>query len=278
MVRRVHAVSFEYPCCMALKAVKRRLGDVKPGDVLIDPDGRATTVSSVTAEETPKELYEMLLADNAGHKATVLADVDHIWPLDVSIPGRVPSSFIGEHECTTGQLAEWTMEGWQPALSPMMINGKPISWTVRSCSLAPASEASTKVKCVSVDSPTHSFLLAGDNADNVDVSQDDDRDLGLDSIEVVDEDTFRQIAEGAVPTHNCGGPLALDTVIPFADGTTTTMGRIQPGDVVLAPDGSPANVLSTSSIMDGEEMWELGFDLVDDEHPWSEEDLEAAAR
>ena len=56
------------------------------------------------------------------------------------------------------------------------------------------------------------------------------------------------------------------------------MGRIQPGDVVLAPDGSPASVLSTSPIMDGEEMWELGFELVDDEQPWSEEDLEAAAR
>lgn len=263
---------------MALKAVKKRLGDIKPGDVLVDPDGRATAVSSVTAEETPKELYELMLADNNGHKAKVLADIDHVWPLDVSIPGRVPSTAIGEHECTTGQLAEWTMEGWQPALSPMMIAGQPISWTVRSCLLAPASEASTKVKCVSVDSPTHSFLLAGNGTDSVNVPQDDSRDLGLDSVEVVDEDAFRQIAEGAVPTHNCGGPLTLDTMIPLADGSITTMGEIQAGDVVLAPDGSPASVLSTSAVMDGDEMWELDFEPVDDVVSWSEEDLEAAVQ
>ncbi len=68
--------------------------------------------------------------------------------------------------------------------------------------------------------------------------------------------------------------LALDTPVPLASGGWTTMGDVQPGDVVVGSSGQSTTVTHVHPIVQSNEVWELEFGsgdkvVADDEHRWS---------
>lgn len=278
-----------------MKIVRKPLKDVRVGDVLIDSDARLTTVTGETVEETPSQLFELEILNDDGQKMKVRADSGHAWPLDPGVYGSTPPEAEGETEASTGDIARWVARGWQPQLSPVLTDGTVMHWIVRRALLLPDSVArDTKVKCVRVDSPTHSFMLA-DNSDlrnrsdvnslearsdsiddgndgldgvihskMVDVPVDKDLDggdsvLSLDDLAGmdlddapgvmhVDREAFDLITKHGMPTHNCGGPLTLDTTIRTPDGLTT-MGEVKTGDKILNPVGEETVVKWKSPLM-----------------------------
>lgn len=266
---------------------KKRLGDLKPGDRLIDENGQATTIQSKTEAKTPRELYELLLQTDDGDRLTVRADGEHLWPLDPGKPGRVPPEWEGETEADSKTVSEWTAQGWQPALAPLAkSDGSLVSWTVRSCAMLSLETAvSTKVQCVSVDSPTHTFLVAGGDdetesgASAVDQPAVLPTELSDDApgVMLVDRGAFDEILRQSAPTHNCGGPLTLDTPLLLADGGTVTMGDVKPGDKLVSASGRETTVLSVSQVMRPERLYSLSFEAVIDEGlpEWTPEEIAA---
>lgn len=265
---------------------KKRLGDLNPGDRLIDENGQATTIQSKTDAKIPEELYELSLQTGDGDRLTVRADGEHLWPLDPGKPGRVPPEWEGAPEADSKTISEWTAQGWQPALAPLAkSDGNLVSWTVRSCAmLSPETAASTKVQCVGVDSPTHTFLVAGADETEYGASAADQpaalpAELSEDAPEVmlVDRGTFDEILRQSAPTHNCGGPLTLDTPLLLADGGTVTMGDVKPGDKLVSASGRETTVLSVSPVMRPEKLYSLSFEAVVDEDlpEWTPEEIAA---
>lgn len=317
-----------------MKIVRKPLRDVKVGDVLIDSDARLTTVTGETVEETPSQLFELEILNDDGQKMKVRADSGHAWPLDPGAYGSTPPEAEGETEASTGDIARWVARGWQPQLSPVLTDGTVMHWIVRRALLLPDSVArSTKVKCVRVDSPTHSFMLA-DNSDlknfgkapevtentvkaesvlgnsgSIVVSGDSDQQVihselmnapvtgnlknngdsdsvlslndlaGMDlddapSVMHVDREAFDLITKHGMPTHNCGGPLTLDTLINTPDGPVM-MGDVAVGDKVLNPVGGETEVLWKSPLMLPEALLRLTIGPAEDPgvSSWSMSDL-----
>lgn len=303
-----------------MKIVRKPLKDVRVGDVLIDSDARLTTVTGETVEETPSQLFELEILNDDGQKMKVRADSGHAWPLDPGAYGSTPPEAEGETEASTGDIARWVARGWQPQLSPVLTDGTVMHWIVRRALLLPESVArDTKVKCVRVDSPTHSFMLADDSdlrngsdgnpletgSDSIDDGNDDldvvihskmvdgpvkdldggDSVLSLDDLAGmdlddapgvmhVDREAFDLITKHGMPTHNCGGPLTLDTLIKTPEGSVT-MGSVAVGDKVLNPIGEEAEVLWKSPLMLPEALLMLSIGPVEDPgiQSWSMSDL-----
>lgn len=304
-----------------MKIVRKPLKDVRVGDVLIDSDARLTTVTGETVEETPSQLFELEILNDDGQKMKVRADSGHAWPLDPGAYGSTPPEAEGETEASTGDIARWVARGWQPHLSPVLTDGTVMHWIVRRALLLPESVArDTKVKCVRVDSPTHSFMLADDSdlrngsdvnsleagSDSIDDGNDGldgvihskmvdvpvDKDLdggdsvlslddlaGMDlddapGVMHVDREAFDLITKHGMPTHNCGGPLTLDTLIKTPEGSIT-MGSVAVGDKVLNPIGEEAEVLWKSPLMLPEALLRLSIGPVEDPgvQSWSMNDL-----
>ena len=303
-----------------MKIVRKPLKDVRVGDVLIDSDARLTTVTGETVEETPSQLFELEILNDDGQKMKVRADSGHAWPLDPGAYGSTPPEAEGETEASTGDIARWVARGWQPQLSPVLTDGTVMHWIVRRALLLPNSVArDTKVKCVRVDSPTHSFMLADDSdlrngsdgnpleagSDSIDDGNDDldvvihskmvdgpvkdldggDSVLSLDDLAGmnlddapgvmhVDREAFDLITKHGMPTHNCGGPLTLDTLIKTPEGSVT-MGSVAVGDKVLNPIGEEAEVLWKSPLMLPEALLRLSISPVEDPgvQSWSMNDL-----
>ncbi|HET8617208.1 MAG TPA: replicative DNA helicase [Actinomycetales bacterium] len=69
-----------------------------------------------------------------------------------------------------------------------------------------------------------------------------------------------------------GKALALDTPLPTPDGWTT-MGEVQPGDLVLGSDGKPTAVLRATEVMQNRPCYEVHFSdgsviVADGQHQW----------
>jgi replicative DNA helicase len=69
-----------------------------------------------------------------------------------------------------------------------------------------------------------------------------------------------------------GKALALDTPLPTPSGWTT-MGQVQPGDLLLGADGRPTRVLAATDVMHGRPCYEVEFSdgtviVADAEHQW----------
>lgn len=70
-----------------------------------------------------------------------------------------------------------------------------------------------------------------------------------------------------------GGPLALDTPIPTADGWTT-MEQIRHGDVIFDETGAPCRVTYVSPVFEGRQCFQIVFSdgacfVADDQHRWT---------
>jgi replicative DNA helicase len=69
-----------------------------------------------------------------------------------------------------------------------------------------------------------------------------------------------------------GKALALDTPLPTPDGWTT-MGAVQVGDRLIAPDGRPTPVVAATEVLTSRPCYEITFDdgtkvIADAEHQW----------
>jgi hypothetical protein len=79
---------------------------------------------------------------------------------------------------------------------------------------------------------------------------------------------------GVVVCHRrMGKALALDTPIPMADGSWSTMGEIKGGDLILGTDGGACKVLKAHDVMHDRECYDLEFSngeriVADADHLW----------
>lgn len=69
-----------------------------------------------------------------------------------------------------------------------------------------------------------------------------------------------------------GKALALDTPLPTPTGWTT-MGEVQPGDLLIGPDGLPTRVVAATDVMTDRPCYEVEFSdgtiiVADEEHQW----------
>ena len=108
----------------------------------------------------------------------------------------------------------------------------------------------------------------------------DDFDIGLERImraggdgKAVSLATAPDARDGARTTFQVfDEPLALDTHVPTPDGWTT-IGAIQPGDVVFGRDGKPINVIGVSPVHTGRPCYQVLFGdgstvVTDGAHRW----------
>ena len=253
-----------------MRMIRKRLGDVRPGDVLLDENGRTTRVTGVTPEKTPDALYEVLLESNTGRRVRIRADEGHAWPIDPADAVGIPVDAQGETEASTLDVAAWTARGLHPALAPSTtVDGVIHRWRVRSCVLLPPEESErTRVACVRVDSPSHTFLVDDASTpvdDEIASSEPGNGDVTLTGpsgeMVAVDRASYDRAMRG-VPTHNCGGPLTLDTAIRRDDGGIVRMGDVRVGDRLRTVGGSSTIVTGVSPIMDPVALTEVVLEPV----------------
>lgn len=241
---------------------RKKLADVKTGDLLVDEDGRTTRVDAVTEEEEDGEIFKITLVNNLGVKSCYNATASHVWPLDASSAGSLPEEARGESEATTIDIAGWVGLGYHPVLSPIMSDGKNIRWTVASCVMLNDEESSKiKTRCVKVDSPTHTFMLASDSVRKTTGNSSSSTKMPTSDghwIEVSAED-LKEVMTTSTPTHNCGGPLTLDTEIPLFSGGVTTMGDVRIGEILIGSGNRPVKVTQVSQVMEPDDLYELEF-------------------
>ena len=236
-----------------------------------------------------------------------LADAGHAWPLDPSST-HVPFDHRGETEASTGDIAAWVSIGLHPVLAPMILPSDDCNddttvmrWIVKNCVLcSDAITNDTMVQCLRVDAPSHTFMLApttdDTNDDTIDDTNGDNEVINDDAVisdktirlpsstgtglsyDVSDTD-YNEIMSTSVPTHNCGGPLTLDTVVPLANGESTTIGKVRVGDWVIGPDG-PTLVTEISDVMTPVHLYDIESERYDsDDAPeWTVGMLEDAER
>lgn len=83
-----------------------------------------------------------------------------------------------------------------------------------------------------------------------------------------------------VALKGSGKALALDTPLPTPTGWTT-MGEVQPGDLLLGRDGKPTRVTAATAVMHDHQCYEVHFSdgeviVADADHLWLTEDRQAA--
>lgn len=231
--------------------VKRALGNVHTGDIVLDMNGTPARVLSETEPEVADEIYQMIITDGF-RSLTIYASGNHAWTMNINTSAYIPIQFRHEPELTTEQLAQCTAQNSRPYLVQINAEGAPLSWQVVSCVLLPEDVRHIILtKCISVDSSTHSFMIATDDSpDTVDTTMND----------LTDEMSTEEVAhmlKYSVPTHNCGSPIALDTPVKMADGTVKNQGEIEVGDVVLNRHGQPSPVVGLSPIFTDRDVYEL---------------------
>lgn len=211
-----------------MKTVSKRIGDVEVGDVLLDEDGNETLVVGKTAKFLSHDMYDVTFENLVTREVkTIRADGSHVWPMDPYWSNSLPDDddAHGMVEASTKTLNDMYARGLHPQLSRTIDDDGNVSvWAVYSCYPGDPEE----VQCLNVDAPTHTFMLAADG--------------------------------DGVPTHNCGGPLTLDTMLVLADGGRVSMGEVKTGDRLVSIDGEPTTVVSTSPVMTAEMLYEFEFE------------------
>lgn len=233
-----------------------RLDAIRKGDIILSEMGVETEVESLTEKHTPDEMFRISFIDEKHERRrifTVKAAGNHIWPVDMNATAHSAQSGnydINEsiREMTSLEIYEAVRNGVNPVLAPIYANGRMINWRVYSISYIEPSE----VMCMKVNDPTHTFMIA--------TKYDDINDA-----DIKHEYTHSEAMSMAIPTHNCGSPLTLDTVITKADGSETTMMDVKPGDVLMGSDDKPTMVKSVSRIMEPEHLYELTLEPDDNE-------------
>lgn len=243
-----------------MKYMRRKLRDVKHGDLLVDIDGMAGKIVSKTPVKMSDEVYSIVFKNQQGKLKSVKADGNHLWPMAAPLNGSLPEPYRSADEMTTRQLYEMYVEGHHAMLSPAYSEDTMSIWQVYSACISTDRE----VQCVSVDSPTHTFLIASDH----------DRDSFNAGDECTDKDGVNftrdksYVVSHSVPTHNCGGPLALDARLDLYGGGHVTMKNARVGDVLITEGNKPTTITETSPVMMADSMYEIEFeDVADDEDP-----------
>lgn len=234
-----------------------RLGDIRVGDWVVDVNGEPTRVLEVTNLQPSNELYKLTFYNvSTNVQSTIVADGEHVWPLNSNpTVGSIPPEWSGETEVTSRIISDWCARGFTPELCLTYANDNIVHIIVRDCVQMNVKEAEKhKVLCLKVDSPTHSFLICDNSTNNGEIS-------GVEAV------------EHSVPTHNCGGPLTLDTVIPLFNDETTTMGDIKVGDEAKGVNGEKVNILAKSPAIKPEYCVELVLERDMNDLTWSEQDL-----
>lgn len=231
-----------------------RLDEISKGDIVLSEMGIETEVESLTEKHTPDDMFRISFIDEKHERRrifTVKAAGTHIWPVDVNATAHSAQNGnydINEsiREMTSLEIYEAVRHGVNPVLSPIYGDGRMINWRVYSISYIEPSE----VMCMKVNDPTHTFMIATKYDDGTDADK-----HGY---------THEEAMSMAIPTHNCGSPLTLDTVITKADGSETTMMEVKPGDILMGSEDKPTMVKSVSRIMEPEHLYELTLEPDDD--------------
>lgn len=224
-----------------MRYVRKKLRDIKPGDTVIDINGSPTRVQSLTPVRVSCDVYKITLKNNQGRIATVKADAEHNWPIASVMSTGLAGHIQDRDTLTTRELYEDCLAGNHAMLEPAYGDRTIAYWLVYSVTMIDPIE----VECIRVESDTHTFLIA--------TCHDTDRD-GDDGQET---ESLDYVVQHGIPTHNCGGPLTLDTRLRKYMGGTISMGDVHPGDVLVTNNGEPTTVLEESPIMMANTIYEV---------------------
>lgn len=136
------------------------VGDVQPGDLLIDDRGESTTVTGITEVMHDHDCFEIRFS--GGH--SIVADGGHLWTTNERSSG---STLAPEAQVrTTREIADTALQDGTPNHAIRAVSGAALPhapkvsgsddgwWWIESVHPVPP----VPVKCVAVDSPTHLFL------------------------------------------------------------------------------------------------------------------------
>lgn len=227
-----------------------RMDSLRKNDVVLSEMGVETAITGLTETHTPDEMFRIVFIDRNADKNrmhTVKAASEHIWPVDVNATAHAMQAGdydTGEpvKEMTSMEMYELVQHGIRPVLSPVHDGERLINWQVYSIAFM----TPEPVKCIRVDDPTRTFLIAATH----------DAETTMNKLNA---------CHHGIPTHNCGSPLALDTVITREDGSQTTLMDIHEGERILGSNGAYTTVTGVSRIMNPEHLYELELEPVDDE-------------
>lgn len=226
-----------------MKYMRKKLRDIKPGDMVVDINGDATRVESVTPVRVSREAYKVTLKNHDGRLAVVKADAEHLWPMASPLNGMLSADARDKDYLTTRELYENYRDSKHAMFSPAYGDSTISYWQVYCVTVIDPIE----VQCLRVESETHTFLIAARQGDasNAPVSNID------------------YVVENGIPTHNCGGPLTLDTRLKRYMGGTVSMGDVHVGDVLVTENGEPTTVLEESPIMMADTLYEVTLEPVE---------------
>lgn len=229
-----------------------RLDDIKEGDRLLTEMGVETNVKSLTPIHREDDTYRISFIDDKHDRKriyTVKAAGSHLWPVDVDATAHSMQAGdfdTGEsiREMTSDEIYEAVRSGVHPMLAPVCGDGRMINWRVYSISFINPED----LMCINVDDPTHTFLISTIHPDAGNVHM-----------------NHADALANSIPTHNCGSPLALDTVLTREDGSDVTMAEVKKGDVIEGSNGNMTMVKAVSHVMEPEHLYRLTLEPVDDE-------------
>lgn len=255
-----------------------RLDSLRIGDLLMTGNGTKTKIVSTTPIHTPDDMYRMTFIDESGDTPrmfTVKAAGSHLWPVDMdetvrSMQGGQMGTSLPVQQMSSKQMEEAMRAGVRASLVAVQGNGHLVHWRAYSISCMKPSP----VMCVEIDDPTHVFMIASEYADRAGLPKNDDKDTATaqkavrEAITVVSGHYHATDASSALmhslPTHNCGSPLALDTVLPKYDGTETTMQEVKVGDILIGSNGQPVPVIGLSPVMEADKVYEVELEEVEE--------------
>ena len=92
--------------------------------------------------------------------------------------------------------------------------------------------------CIKVENPTHTFLIASTHEPKIGENK-------------------NNMLKNAIPTHNCGSPLAVDTMLNMEDETQKPLLYAKPGDRIKGSNDTITTIQSVSPILMPDECYTI---------------------
>lgn len=220
----------------------RLMKDLKIGDFAVSYTGETTRIVETTPKIVPEETFLITFKNlQTGRLCSVKAANTHIWAVDQV--NTVKAVKTGDFELAdnsitsvnTQTLYDWYKNGVKAVMPPTVDENKDFTlWQVYSCTYY----ETTECMCIKVENPTHTFLIAATH-------------------EPIVGENKNNMLKNAIPTHNCGSPLAVDTMLSMEDETQKPLLYAKPGDRIKGSNGTITTIQSVSPILMPDECYTI---------------------
>lgn len=217
------------------------LNKIAQDDICLACTGEETHILEATDEKVPNRMFNITFKNLSNNQLfTVKAADVHEWSVDVNETLK-DSKFrngsdvkLGTKSMDSSELYNLYTMDVKVVLTPIVANNELVYYQVYSISFT---EPVPSI-CLKVDNPTHTFMIASTHNELNNIKKED-------------------VMACSIPTHNCGSPLSVSTVLTKENGEETTMLDVQTGDKILGSDNKYVTVEGLSDIMKPDNLYKM---------------------